>query len=93
MTPREIEQRGRYYDELEVGDRYLHRPGRTATEADNTLFSTLTMNPQALHLDAAYAADAALRPAPHELDVDAVDDGRRLRLADHPGHAGGAARA
>ena len=56
MTPREIEQRGRYYDELEVGDRYLHRPGRTATEADNTLFSTLTMNPQALHLDAAYAA-------------------------------------
>ena len=52
---REIEQRGRYYDELEVGDRYLHRPGRTATEADNTLFSTLTMNPQALHLDAAYA--------------------------------------
>ena len=56
MTPREIEQRGQYYDELEVGDRYLHRPGRTATEADNTLFSTLTMNPQALHLDAAYAA-------------------------------------
>jgi acyl dehydratase len=55
MSPREFEQRGRYYDELEVGDRYLHRPGRTATEADNTLFSTLTMNPQALHLDAAYA--------------------------------------
>jgi acyl dehydratase len=56
MSPREFEQRGRYYDELEVGDRYVHRPGRTATEADNTLFSTLTMNPQALHLDAAYAA-------------------------------------
>src|SRR5688500_5167784 len=55
-SSREIEQRGRYYDELEVGDRYLHRPGRTATEADNTLFSTLTMNPQALHLDAAHAA-------------------------------------
>jgi acyl dehydratase len=55
MSRREFEQRGRYYDELEVGDRYLHRPGRTATEADNTLFSTLTMNPQALHLDAAYA--------------------------------------
>jgi acyl dehydratase len=56
MSGREIEQRGRYYDELEVGDRFLHRPGRTATETDNTLFSTLTMNPQALHLDAAYAA-------------------------------------
>ena len=52
---REIVQRGLYYDELEVGARYLHRPGRTATEADNVLFSTLTMNPQALHLDAAFA--------------------------------------
>ncbi|MBD3940868.1 MaoC family dehydratase [Microbacterium sp. NEAU-LLC] len=49
-------QRGLYYDELEVGARYLHRPGRTATEADNVLFSSLTMNAQALHLDAAYAA-------------------------------------
>jgi acyl dehydratase len=51
----EIVQRGLYYDELAVGARYLHRPGRTATEADNVLFSSLTMNTQALHLDAAYA--------------------------------------
>lgn len=52
----DIEQRGLYFDELVVGDRYLHRPGRTVTEADNVVFSTLTMNPQALHLDAAWAA-------------------------------------
>ena len=52
---REIVQRGLYYDELEVGARYLHRPGRTATEADNVLFSSLTMNTQALHLDAAFS--------------------------------------
>ncbi|GAA5197573.1 MaoC family dehydratase [Microbacterium jejuense] len=52
----EIVQRGLYYDELEVGARYLHRPGRTATETDNVLFSSLTMNAQALHLDAAYSA-------------------------------------
>jgi acyl dehydratase len=52
----DIEQRGLYFDEFEVGTRYLHRPGRTATEADNVLFSSLTMNTQALHLDAAYAA-------------------------------------
>lgn len=52
----EILQRGRYVDELEVGDVFRHRPGRTATEADNVLFSSLTMNTQALHLDAAYAA-------------------------------------
>ncbi len=52
---REIVQRGLYFDELEVGARYAHRPGRTATEADNVLFSSLTMNSQALHLDAAYS--------------------------------------
>lgn len=52
----DILQRGLYYEELEEGARYLHRPGRTATEADNVLFSSLTMNTQALHLDAAYAA-------------------------------------
>ena len=48
-------QRGLYYDELEVGAQYRHRPGRTATEADNVLFSSLTMNTQALHLDAAFS--------------------------------------
>ncbi|WP_091706317.1 MaoC family dehydratase [Microbacterium sp. cf046] len=53
---REIIQRGLYFEEFAVGDRYRHRPGRTATEADNVLFSSLTMNTQALHLDAAYAA-------------------------------------
>ncbi|MFB8386086.1 MaoC family dehydratase [Microbacterium sp. NPDC055910] len=51
----EIVQRGLYVDELEVGARYAHRPGRTASEADNILFTTLTMNGQALHLDAAFA--------------------------------------
>lgn len=56
MTEREEIQRGRYLDELEEGVVYKHRPGRTLTEADNVLFSTLTMNPQALHLDAAFSA-------------------------------------
>src|SRR3954471_21420182 len=53
---RDVEQRGLYYEELRLDTRYLHRPGRTLTEADNVLFSTLTMNAQALHLDAAWAA-------------------------------------
>lgn len=52
----EIVQRGLYFEELIVGAKYLHRPGRTATEADNVLFTTLTMNSQALHLDAAFSA-------------------------------------
>lgn len=55
--PRRIEQRGLWFDEFEVGTVYVHTPGRTMTEADNVLFSTLTMNPQALHLDAAWAAE------------------------------------
>lgn len=51
----DIVQRGLYYDELEVGARYAHRPGRTVSESDNILFSALTMNTQALHLDAAFS--------------------------------------
>jgi acyl dehydratase len=53
---RVIEQRGLYFDELEEGVLYAHRPGRTVTETDNVLFTTLTMNTQALHLDAAWSA-------------------------------------
>ncbi|WP_432826294.1 MaoC family dehydratase [Dactylosporangium sp. CA-092794] len=51
-----VEQRGLWFDELDLGVTYEHRPGRTMTEYDNVLFSTLSMNPQALHLDAAYSA-------------------------------------
>lgn len=50
-----IVQRGLYAEELQIGAIYEHRPGRTVTEADNVLFSTMTMNPQALHLDAAWS--------------------------------------
>ncbi|WP_239376657.1 MULTISPECIES: MaoC family dehydratase [unclassified Frankia] len=53
---RRVEQRGLWFDELEVGVVYAHRPGRTVSEADNTLFTTLTMNAQALHLDEAWSA-------------------------------------
>ncbi|PFG42057.1 acyl dehydratase [Isoptericola jiangsuensis] len=52
----EVVQRGLWYDELREGVRYVHRPGRTITEADDTLFTAVTMNPQALHLDHAWAA-------------------------------------
>ncbi|MEY9212745.1 MaoC family dehydratase [Thermobifida halotolerans] len=51
-----VEQRGLYYEELRTGVVYAHRPGRTVTDADNVLFSTLTMNPQSLHLDAHFSA-------------------------------------
>lgn len=51
-----IQQRGLYLDELKEGALYVHRPGRTLTETDNVLFTTLTMNNQGLHLDAAWSA-------------------------------------
>ena len=47
---------GRYLEDFEVGDVYEHRPGRTVTEADNILFSLLTMNRHPMHCDAAFAA-------------------------------------
>lgn len=48
---------GKYFEELEVGAVFEHQPARTVTETDNLLFSTLTMNPQPLHLDAHFAAE------------------------------------
>lgn len=55
MTQRRITQRGLYFEEFELDVVYLHSPGRTVTEADNVLFTTMTMNTQSLHLDAAWA--------------------------------------
>lgn len=51
-----VEQRGLWFEEFDVGTTYRHRPGRTVTEADNVLFTTLTMNTQPLHLDAWWSA-------------------------------------
>lgn len=56
MTEKRIVQRGLYFEEFDLDALYVHSPGRTITEADNVLFTTLTMNSQALHLDAQWAA-------------------------------------
>jgi acyl dehydratase len=42
---------GMYYEDFEVGATIDHLLRRTVTEADNTWFSALTMNPQPLHMD------------------------------------------
>jgi acyl dehydratase len=49
---------GKYFEELQVGQTFHHEIGRTITEADNVFFSTLTMNPQPLHIDFHAAAQA-----------------------------------
>ena len=47
---------GRWFEDWAIGDRIEHALRRTVTETDNLLISTLTHNPQPLHLDAEYAA-------------------------------------
>ena len=47
---------GRYFEEFEVGQRFEHEIRRTVTDMDNMLFSSLTYNPAAIHIDHAYAA-------------------------------------
>ena len=47
---------GLYFEEFEVGQLFKHSMTRTVTEMDNVLFSTLTMNPQPLHLDKEFAS-------------------------------------
>lgn len=47
---------GKYFEELEPGQRFKHALGRTVTEMDNILFCALTMNTQPLHVNADYAS-------------------------------------
>ena len=47
--------KGKYFEELEVGMLFEHQPHRTVTETDNLMFSTMTHNPQPLHIDAEFA--------------------------------------
>ena len=46
---------GRYLEDFEVGDVYLHWPGKTITEYDDHLFCMITMNHHPLHTNAHYA--------------------------------------
>ena len=46
---------GLYFDAFEIGQMFRHEIRRTVTEADNVLFSAMTHNPAAIHLDHEYA--------------------------------------
>jgi len=47
---------GMWFEEFEVGMTVAAATTRTVTETDNVLFTTMTMNPQPLHLDHEFAA-------------------------------------
>lgn len=42
---------GRFFEDWQIGDTISHEIRRTVTETDNLLFTTMTHNPQPLHLD------------------------------------------
>ena len=47
---------GLYFDQFTVGQRFVHELRRTMLESDNMLFSNMTMNPAAIHIDHDYAS-------------------------------------
>ena len=49
------ERFGHLYEDFEVGDLYIHWPGKTITEAENNNFCLLTLASSPLHVDSHYA--------------------------------------
>ena len=49
---------GLFYEQFELGQKFSHDIRRTVTETDNILFTTLTHNPAAIHLDAESAKNS-----------------------------------
>jgi itaconyl-CoA hydratase len=47
--------RGRFYEDLDVGDVYRSRIGRTISETDNTWFTLLTCNTNQVHFNEEFA--------------------------------------
>ncbi len=54
------ERFGGYLEDYEAGDRFVHWPGKTITEADDHLFCLLTMATSPLHIDRAYAESSTI---------------------------------
>ena len=48
---------GGYLEDFTPGDIYRHWPGKTITEADNHVFTLLTMNTNPLHIDEKYMSN------------------------------------
>ena len=46
---------GLYFEQFSVGQTFVHEIRRTVTDMDNILFSSLTCNPAAVHIDHEYA--------------------------------------
>lgn len=53
--------RGRFFEDMEVGDVYRSRLGRTIEAADNTWFTLLTCNTNQVHFNTVFAANTAFK--------------------------------
>lgn len=49
---------GLWFEQFEIGQTFVHDIRRTVTETDNILFTTMTHNPAAIHLDAESQKDS-----------------------------------
>lgn len=49
-------EEGRFFEDFCAGDRYVHWPGRTILDADNTWFTLLTMNSHPVHFDVDFSS-------------------------------------
>ena len=58
MTERRL---GMWFEDLAEGMVVRHAVTRTLTETDNVLFTTMSMNPQPLHLDVEFAAGTVFK--------------------------------
>ena len=50
---------GKYFEQLEAGMKFIHKPAHTMVQADHVRFCEMTRNRQPLHLDAEFAANSS----------------------------------
>ncbi|MFL5445973.1 MAG: hypothetical protein ACJ78W_15770, partial [Myxococcales bacterium] len=55
VGPRRVVERGRYYEDFEMGAVYAHHWGRTLSEGECQLFATATMNAVPLYFNKLHA--------------------------------------
>jgi acyl dehydratase len=54
----ELFEKGNFFDDFSLGQEFVHHWGRTLTQSDNVLFSSLTLNYNVLYLNAESARSA-----------------------------------
>lgn len=64
-----IREKGRYFEDFEVGQILPHHWGRTFTETDNLIFASVTLSYHPIYFNAQYAAAAGRSGVVHPMMV------------------------